>query len=496
MAANHGRDDRTPVIIGVGQINQRVDDGAPSLEPFRLMVEALRLAADDSGAPDVVSAADSVRVVHVMGWRYRDPARLVADALGCGDASTHYTRVGGNIPQVIVNAACRDLASGDAEVILVAGAETGRSKAIHRRAGTAPDWTMQSDDVDPDVWTNDETPLILGSEISRGVAMPVQIYPLFESAWRAANGWSIDEDRARIAELMARFSEVAASNPHAWRRQAFTPAQIDGPEDGNRFIGFPYRKLVNSNENVEQSAAIILTTLGRARSLGVADDRLVFPQAGTEGTDAQYVSNRASFSESGAIRIAGRRVLDLAGVDAAALDHVDLYSCFPVAVQIAAHEIGLPTDRDLTVTGGLPFAGGPWSNYVTHSIASMVERLRTSGGTGLISANGGYLTKHAFGVYATEPPRDGFRWAKPQDEIDALGTVEVSDDHVGPAVVESCTVMHDRADTPELGIITGRLTDGRRVWGRSRDTTVVNRIESEETVGQTAHIDAEGMFTF
>lgn len=495
MPSSPGLDDRTPVIVGVGQINQRVDDGAASLEPAELMANALRLAADDCGVSDIVAGADSVRAVHVLGWRYRDPARLVAERLGCPTASTHYTHVGGNVPQLVVNGACRDLAEGRAEVILVTGAETGRSKSMNRRAGTKPNWTVQSDDVEPDVWTNADASLLLESEIGRGVAMPVQIYPLFESAWRAANGWTVAEDRQHIARLMARFSEVAAANPHAWRRQAYSPEQIDAPDDGNRFIGFPYRKLVNSNENVEQGAGLILTTVGRARSSGVPEDRWIFPLSGTEGSDAPYVSNRVSFAGSGAIRIAGTRALALAGTHAEALDHVDLYSCFPVAVQIAAHELGLTTDRDLTVTGSLPFAGGPWSNYVTHSIATIVERLRATGGTGLVFANGGYLTKHAFGVYATEPARDGYAWEHPQDEIDALGTVEVCDDYAGPATVESCTVMHNRDDVPELAIITARLEDGRRAWGKSRDTDVMTLIETEEVVGRTTTIDAEGTFT-
>jgi acetyl-CoA C-acetyltransferase len=494
MPTDTGPADRTPIIVGVGQINQRVDEGAESIEPAALMANALRLAADDSGAPDIVTHADSVRAVHVLGWRYRDPARLVAERLGCPGATTHYTHVGGNVPQVVINGACRDLAEGRAEVVLVTGAETGRSKALNRKAGTKPDWTVQPDDVEPDVWTNADASLLLDTEIGRGIAMPVQIYPLFESAWRASNGWTLAEDRRRIAELMARFSEVAAANPHAWRRQAYTPEQIDSPDDGNRFIGFPYRKLVNSNENVEQGAGIILTTVGKARALGVPEDRWVFALAGTDGADAPFVSNRVSFSDSGAVRIAGRRALELAATPAETLTHVDLYSCFPVAVQIAAHELGLSTDRDLTVTGGLPFAGGPWSNYVTHSVATMVERLRATGGTGLIFANGGYLTKHAFGVYATEPPRGGYAWERPQAEIDALGTVERADTYEGAATVESCTVMHDRADAPELAIITARLDDGRRAWGKSRDPEVMTLIETEEVVGRATKIDAEGTF--
>jgi acetyl-CoA C-acetyltransferase len=292
---------------------------------------------------------------------------------------------------------------------------------------------------------------------------------------------------------MARFSEVAADNPHAWRQQALTPEQIDSPADGNRMIGFPYRKVVNSNENVEQGAGLIICSAGKARSLGIPTDRWVFPLAGADGVDAQYVSNRATFAGSPAIRIAGQRALALAGVETDALTHVDLYSCFPVAVQIAAHELGLSTDRDLTVTGGLPFAGGPWSNYVSHAIATMVERLRATGGVGLVSANGGYLTKHSFGVYATHAPTGPFAWEQPQDEIDRCGSVEAEDTYTGTATVESCTVTHDRDDRPERAIVTARTDDGRRVWGTSTEADAMAAIETAETVGRSATWSDDGV---
>jgi acetyl-CoA C-acetyltransferase len=196
------------------------------------------------------------------------------------------------------------------------------------------------------------------------------------------------------------------------------------------------------------------------------------------------------------MRIAGRLALELAGVEAAELTCVDLYSCFPVAVQVAAHELGLSIERDLTVTGGLPFAGGPWSNYVSHSIATTVEVLRAKRGTGLVSANGGYFTKHAFGVYATEPSGRPYAWAKPQDEIDAAGSIPVDDDYVGDATVESCTVMHDRDEAPERAIVTTLTADGTRVWGTSSDPDTMARIEAEETVGSAARLDGDGNFAF
>jgi acetyl-CoA C-acetyltransferase len=217
------------------------------------------------------------------------------------------------------------------------------------------------------------------------------------------------------------------------------------------------------------------------------------------------VSNRPALDASPAIRAAGRTALDLAGVTVDDVAHVDLYSCFPSAVQVAAAELGLGTPdrlehrgRPLTVTGGLSFAGGPWNNYVSHSLATMQRVLRDDAGAiGLVTANGGLLTKHAMGVYSTEPPPSGsYRWESPQAEADAAGSVELATDWTGAVAVEAATVMHDRAGEPELGILLTRTPDDRRAWGTTADPDSMRVIVTEEPVGRRGSIDAEGRFAF
>jgi acetyl-CoA C-acetyltransferase len=250
---------------------------------------------------------------------------------------------------------------------------------------------------------------------------------------------------------------------------------------------------MNSNNAVEQAAALIVCSAERARALGVARDRWVFPVAGTEAHDTYALSERADLASSPAIRIAGQRLFELAGRDVDDVAHVDLYSCFPSAVQIAARELGLGTDRALTVTGGMSFAGGPWNDYVTHSIATMVDVLRRdTGAVGLCTANGGFITKHALGLYSTEPPAHGFRSAEPQDEVDAQPQREVCDEHDGAVTVESWTVMFDRDGAPETGIVACLLDDGRRTWGTTRDDEVLKAMTAEEMIGRRAHLDTTG----
>lgn len=490
-------DPRTPVLVGGGQLSNRVDQGAEPLEPVDLIAEAARRAAADTGCADpgkVLAAVDSVRIVQVLSWRYRDPGRLVAARIGAGDLRhSVYTGPGGNTPQALVNRASLDVLAGRSDVVLIGGAEAWRTRSAARAAGADLGWTVEPEDARPDAVFGGSfgmEDMVHPHEAARGVVMPVQVYPVFESALRAAAGATHEEWAAHLGRLWARFSEVAAQNPHAWIQQRFTPEEVVTPSPDNRMIGFPYPKRLNSNNAVEQGAAVLLCSVEAAERLGIPRERWVFPHAGTDAHDSYAVSERADLRSSPAIRVAGRRVLELAGAGVDDLAHVDLYSCFPSAVQVAAAEIGIPLDRQLTVTGGLSFAGGPWNDYVTHSIAAMLGVLREDPGSlGLVTANGGFITKHSFGVYSTEPPAGGFRWEDTQAEVDAsYEKRRVAEDHVGPVTIEGYTVVHDRSGDPEVAYCAVLTDDGARTWGVSHDPDLLAAMEREEHVGKRAEI--------
>jgi len=327
--------------------------------------------------------------------------------------------------------------------------------------------------------------------------MPVQVYPMFETAIRASAGRSVEEQLVVASELWSRFSEVAAQNPFAWLPVARSAEEIRTPSSSNRMIGFPYTKFMNSNNDVDMAAALIICSAAKAEELGVPEDRWVFVHSGTDCHEHTYVSNRWTFAETPAIELGGRLALDLAGMTIDDIDIVDLYSCFPSAVQLGARSLGLPLDRQLTRTGGLSFAGGPWNNYVMHGIASVMDDLRAGAGTtGLVWANGGYATKHSFGVYSTEPPLDGFKHGSPQDQIDVLPRRELADgeDAAGPVTIEAYTVMHDREGEPESAFVACLLDDGRRAWGTSTDAGLVRAMCVDEWVGRAAVLDADGHF--
>lgn len=494
-------DPRTPVVVGVGQLSNRVDEGAESMEPVDLIAAAARVAADDSGGRGVLAAVDSVRVVKMLSWRYRDPGSLVAARIGARPRQSIYTTEGGQTPQALLNRTAVEIAAGQLDVALLCGGEAWRTRQSYRRNGEKPPWTMETGD--PTLPTAEpfgpELDMVDQAETARGLILPVQMYAIFEVALRAGAGRSPDEHREHLGRLWSRFSHVAATNPHAWIREAMTPDEVSTPTADNRLIGYPYTLAMNSNNNVEQAAALLVCSVEKAESLGIPRDRWVFPLVGAEAHDVAHVSHRNDLCSSPAIRAAGQALFAAAGVGPDDVGPIDLYSCFPSAVQIAAGELGLPLDRPLTVTGGMSFAGGPWNNYATHGIAAMVDALRADpGAIGLCSANGGFTTKHALGLYSTEPPAGGFHHEIPQAQADAdalPGRQVAADDHAGPCTVESYTVMHGRDGTPEIGLVASVLPDGQRAWCSTNDADTMAALVAGERCGDAAHRHADGSVT-
>jgi acetyl-CoA C-acetyltransferase len=514
-------DPRTPVVVGVGQVTNHPDpdaDPAERPEPVELMARALRAAVEDcDGTPPGGSApagdallrrADSIRVVAPLGWRSVNPALLVAERLGfeAGDAPRELvlSAIGGNTPQALMHDACRAISAGDLDVVLVTGAEAMYTRALARRDPAQPRLAWASQPVEgtpaPTAFGVDKA----GAselEMARGVILPVHAYPLLENALRAANGWTLEEHSTRIGSIWSRFSQVADGNPHAWIRRPRRPEEITTPSAGNRMVSFPYPKLCTANMQVDQGAGYIVCSVAAARSAGVPEDRWVFPLAGADANDHWFISQRPELHRSPAIRLAGQAALELAGVGVDELGPIDLYSCFPCVVQIAASELGLPPDdpaRPLTLTGGLTFGGGPGNNYTSHGIAQAVGALRTEpGAVGLVTGLGWFATKHSIGVYASRPPahegRERFAWCDAQPDVDALPQCRVDAEATGPVRVETYTVTFDREGAPERGILACRTADGSRAWGNVTDRDTLAMLSTEEGIGRSGVLNGDGL---
>lgn len=484
-------DPRTPVLIGTGQVLQRAEGLDDARDPVALMIEAITLAASDAGLSSVPNP-DAIRVVSLLSWKYGNPAQFIAEDLGLTPRELGLSAMGGNTPQTLVNAASRQILAGEIDLVILTGGETTRTRARYNKAGLTPDW--RKTDIEP-VPVSEDLTMNMPEELARKIMMPIQIYPLFETALRAQAGRSIADHQVYISELYARFSAVAATNPNAWSKKQYAAEEIRTVSDSNRMIGFPYPKLMNSNNDVDMSAALILCSAEKATALDVPRDRWIFPQSGSDAHEHAFISHRNHFYDTPAIELAGRRVLELAGLTINDIDLVDLYSCFPSAVQLGAKSLGLDINSQLTRTGGLQFAGGPWNNYVMHAIATVASELRSGvGSTGLVWANGGYTTKHAFGVYATTPPKNGFAYDYPQDQIDALPRRSLASpaDAAGEMTIEGYSVMHDREGNPERSIASCILADGRRAWADTTDVGIGRDMCINEWVGRTVRADDSG----
>jgi acetyl-CoA C-acetyltransferase len=437
----------------------------------------------------VLAGAQSVRVIRGV-WSYQNPARYVAEQLGAPQAQTVGTLFGGNQVQAMVNKTALEILSGDFDLVLITGAENGYSASKARKRGVQLE--AKAIAGTPDEMVGSQMPEHHEFEVAKGIRQAIQVYPMYENAIRHHNGETMEEHMGRVSALWSRFNDVGLENPHAWIQDHYSAEEIRTPSASNRPVSFPYPKLMNANNAVDMSAALVMCSVAKATSLGIPQSQWIYPHAGTQGYDHYCASVRDDFVSSPAVRIAGARIMELAGVSPDELGYVDLYSCFPAIVQVAARELGLAATCDLTVTGGLTFGGGPLNNYVMHSIARMVELLRGNiDAKGLVTANGGNIYKHALGIYSAQPPAHDFQFANVQDEVDALPSRTVLAEYSGEAVIEGYSVMYGR-EAPVVAHCACLTPSGERTWVNSEDKDLMSAMTREEFCGRPVRIDQRG----
>ena len=450
-------EERTPVVVAWGQCVER--EGPVSA--MALMARAAEACL--AQAPALAGAVEQVSVVNVLSPVPAAPATALARRLGLRPARAEVTTIGGNSPQRLVSRAAQSVAAGRLSATLIAGAEAQRSAKAWPDAAAVE---RAEEALAPDPVVGDDRAGVGRAELDAGLIAPVHVYALFESVLAHRAGRDPDAHRQALGELMAPFTEVAAGHPVAWFPERRTPAELAAVGPDNRLVAEPYPKRMCAVINVDQAAAVLVTSLAAARRAGVSEGA-VFCLSGAEADDVWFPSARPDPGTSPAIGAAGRAALEAAG---AGLDDVaafDLYSCFPCAVEMAAGALGLRLDdtRGFTVTGGLPYFGGPGNDYTLHAIATMAERLRREGGLGMVTGLGWYATKHAVGLYGSDPPAGGWRagdTAAAQAAIDA-SAVEIAADALGAATVVAGTVVAGRDGAPAAAPVIARLADGRHV---------------------------------
>jgi acetyl-CoA C-acetyltransferase len=455
-------DDRIPVIVGIGEVTDRPADFMEGLEPLALMAQALQRADQDAGG-GVMRTVDSLDVVNLVSWRYAEAAQQLSDRLGITPRRAVYGPVGGESPVRYLHEAALRIARGESEVAAIAGAEAQSSVLKAKKAGRELPWTALDGPRSlrgPDYLH----PLA----VKLGVAMPITVYPLYEAASAAKWGQTPREALAESGDLWAKYAGVAASNPAAWLKQRFSAAEIITPSADNRLIAWPYTKLMVANPTVNQGAAILMTSLARARAARIAEHRIVHIWGGAAANEPRDYLQRDHYYESHAQNAVLEAALAIAGADA--FDALELYSCFPCVPKMARRTLGLGADVQPTVTGGLTFFGAPLNNYMTHAACGMVRRLREGAAIGLLYGQGEFVTKHHGLVLASRPPQLPLQSWSPSVQADAdkrRGAVPpFAVQAAGSASLETFTVIYDRDGSVLHGVVIVRTADGGRALAR------------------------------
>ena len=453
-----------PVIVAIGELTDRPQDVGQSLEPVALMAAAAKLADADGGG-SWLTAVDSLDVVHQKSWRYRDSAGAVSAAVGIAPPRAAYGHYGGETPVAMIDAAARRIEAGTSRVALIVSGEAQYASSKARRDGLDLGWTPLAEREEH---AFDPRGVIDPLAAAQGILSPAEVYPLFETAWTAAQGQTQAGGVAASAKIWARYAAVARTNPFAWQRDPPSEAAIGDPGAGNRWICWPYTRAMVANPQVNQAAALIVTSEAEARKRGIADGRMIHVGGGAFASEPRNWLRRDRLDRSGAQAAVLAAMGD--GYDLA-----ELYSCFPVVPKMAGDTLGPALLERPTVAGGLSYFGGPLNCYMLHAATAMVRALRAGGGErGLLYGQGEYLTKHhalALGREPDERPGSG----SAQGVADAArGPVpDLRPDASGPATVEAHTVVFGRDGAPRFGALVVRGSDGWRTLARSEDGDVI-----------------------
>ncbi|MEM8706529.1 MAG: hypothetical protein AAGE98_08730 [Actinomycetota bacterium] len=470
----------SPVLVGAASAEQWPTEPGEGLDCGALLSQAAANAIADAGVDGLAGAVDLVLVTQGLSMLV-DGAGRIADTLGAPHARVVTYQVG--IPQqTLINRAVEAVRSGEARAVVVAGAETKRRDDLARRAGV--ELSAVEPLAEPDERIAPEGEIVARPEIDIGAVAPVQQYALIDSARRAAQGWTLDEHRDDIAEVWAGFNEVARANPKAAFPEPMSAEEIRNPSPTNRLLAFPYNKWHNSQWGVDQAAAFVIADATLADELGINDDRRVYLHVGLESSQSLSLSRRADLHRWPAMGVLGATAEDSLGRPLSTIEHVELYSCFPAAVRVQQVELGLDPEAPATITGGMPFAGGPFNNFVLQATVAMVERLRASPGTfGLVTAVSGLLTKPGLAVWSTEPCDDPLVGDLVAEAAAATAVAPLDEDPSGPGVIVSYTTAGPRVST----IID--LDTGDRAVAACDDEALAERATEVDLIGTRVRVE-------
>jgi acetyl-CoA C-acetyltransferase len=487
----------TPVIVGVGFRQDKNDDPTQTPEAYRLMVDAARAAADDAGSRELLGQIESISATQGL-WLYPNPGKLIGEALGCPKARSIVAGLG--VLQLMpFDDVCRAIVAGEQDTGLVVGGEA-KYRALRSTITRTPvPDTEQDDSAQPDVRHTSPDPVCSDLEGARGLQGPIALFAVVESALRHREGLSVEEHRDALARLYSDFSRVAASNPHAWSRDVVPPEVIRDATAKNAMQAFPYTTRHCSQWNVNHAVAILVCSARKAEQIGVPRAKWIFPVAAVESKHVVVLAQQRRLESHPGTVMAGARALELAGATIRDVTAAELYSCFPAAVRSFSLDLGIEKHRPLTVTGGMPFAGGPFNHFSLEGLARMVEVLREDPAPGrrlgLVSNLSGIFGKQAVVLLSNEPNPRGYAY----DDVTAAVAerdvpLTLNGDYEGPATIVGYTVVFQRGAVSH-GVAICDTPAGERTVARSDEAALLGEMMRREFCGRVVDISRKGTFS-
>ena len=485
-------DPNTPVLVGAGLIMQREASAAAAKEPIALMIDASKAAGTDCCSPQLLKQVQRVSVP-VGRWAYRNPGKMIADAIGAQGVMS-VSALPGVSQQTLLSDTCSAISNGEVSTALVVGGEAGY-RLLRARIEGAKLVDRESDDV-ADIVMKPHADMFPDYEQRTGLGqMPVGYYAIVDSAFRHAAGFDTDEYRNRISNRYSQFSETASHNRHAWNQTRMSSAEIRNATERNPMLAFPYTKRHNSQWSVDQASALLFCSAKVAQDYGIPEEQWVYPQVFSEANHMLNITARADLHRCVGAEVAGMAALEAARCEVSELDFVELYSCFPIAVEAYASALKAPESLALSFTGGMPFAGGPMNNFVLQVVAQLADKIRRKPQSrGLVTTVSGVLTKQGFGIWGAEPAEAGYQFLDvTKDVIAQTEKRHVDPAFCGKAEVAGYTVLHDN-NGRRRGVAVVDLADGTRSIGSTQSDSLIERMETTDFCGASLNLH-EGEFS-
>jgi acetyl-CoA C-acetyltransferase len=491
----------TPIIVGVGFDEERSLDPTQCPEAYQMMVRAVRRAADDAGSTALLQQIESISVPQGM-WHYRNPGKRIADALGCPSAKSILSHIG-VLQLQLLSDLCWAIVAGEQHVGVITGGEA-KFRDLRSKITQQPltDTKEPRETPLPDVQLTSSDPFWSDLESKRGIRSPVELFAMIESALRFHQGLGIEEHRDKIAGLYSGFSEIAARNPHAWRQESVAADEIRNATAKNGMLAFPYTKRHSSQWNVNQAVAIIVCSAARVEQLGLDHRGWIYPLSAAQSKHVVCLAQQNQLHSHPGTVLSGERALTLAGLAVTDITAAELYSCFPSSIQSFAQDLKLENQCPPTVTGAMPFAGGPLNNFTLQGVARMVEVLRGTEVSepprrriGLVTTLSGIFGKQACALFSNVPNEGGYRCEDITATVAAIDTpLPLNGDYVGPATVVGYTIVFAGEDASHAIAICD-IPSGERTVATSDDKALLDRLMHQEFCGRVVQVSSYRRFS-